>query len=143
MGYKYLIALFFIELFATTEASAQADSAAVAKRDSIYKQMELGGVTVEGRTAIQKDDHTAYMPTQRQVDAANSGMRLLSNLMIPKLLVNLADHSVKNADGSAPAIYIDNRKADATEATFSLPRGIHLFKVTTADGDVVKKAAVR
>ena len=124
MGYKYLIALFFIELFATTEASAQADSAAVAKRDSIYKQMELGGVTVEGRTAIQKDDHTAYMPTQRQVDAANSGMRLLSNLMIPKLLVNLADHSVKNADGSTPTIYIDNRKADATEADRLRPKDI-------------------
>ena len=38
---------------------------------------------------------------------------------------------------------VEQRKADATEATFSLPRGIHLFKVTTADGDVVKKAAVR
>ena len=91
MDYKYLIALLFMEFFAATGASAQADSAAVAKRDSIYKQMELKGVTVEGRTAIQKDDHTAYMPTQRQVDAANSGMRLLANLMIPKLLVNLAD----------------------------------------------------
>ena len=124
MDYKYLIALLFMEFFAATGVSAQADSAAVAKRDSIYKQMELKGVTVEGRTAIQKDDHTAYMPTQRQVDAANSGMRLLSNLMIPKLLVNLSDHSVKNADGSAPAIYIDNRKANATEADRLRPKDI-------------------
>jgi len=110
-------------------ASAQtvpADSTqtAPAASDSIYRQMELGGVTVEGRTAIQKGDYTAYMPTQRQVDAANSGIGLLANMMIPKLTVDRVSGTVKNANNTAPTIYIDNRKADAMEADRLRPKDI-------------------
>ena len=88
--------------------AAEADSTS-ARRDSVYKQVDLGGVTVEGRTAIQKDDHINYMPTQRQVDASSSGIALLARMMIPKLLVDRIGGTVKNVDNTTPAIYIDDR----------------------------------
>ena len=105
-------------------APADSTQTAPAASDSIYRQMELGGVTVEGRTAIQKGDYTAYMPTQRQVDAANSGIGLLANMMIPKLTVDRVSGTVKNANNTAPTIYIDNRKADAMEADRLRPKDI-------------------
>ena len=103
--------------------AGEADSTS-ARRDSVYKQVDLGGVTVEGRTAIQKDDHINYMPTQRQVDASSSGIALLANMMIPKLLVDRFKGTVTNADNSALAIYIDDRKADATEINRLRPKDI-------------------
>ena len=103
--------------------AAEADSTS-ARRDSVYKQVDLGGVTVEGRTAIQKDDHINYMPTQRQVDASSSGIALLARMMIPKLLVDRIGGTVKNVDNTTPAIYIDDRKADVTEANRLRPRDI-------------------
>lgn len=117
-----------IMIVSTGIAAAQATHAdstqAATGRDSIFRQMELKGVTVEGRTSVQKDDHTNYMPTKRQVDASNSGINLLARMMIPKLIVNLMDGTVKNADNSTPTIYIDNRKADATEADRLRPKDI-------------------
>lgn len=105
--------------------AASADSTAqAAGQDSIFREVDLGGVTVEGRMAIQKDDHTNYMPTKRQVDASASGISLLARMMIPKLLVDHIGKTVKNADGTAPTIYIDNRMADATEADRLRPKDI-------------------
>ena len=103
----------------------QADSQPTTSRqDSIFRQLELKGVTIAGRTAIQKDDHTNYMPTRRQVDAANSGIGLLANMMIPKLTVDRVSGTVKNANNTIPTIYIDNRKANATEADRLRPKDI-------------------
>ena len=93
-------------------------------QDSIYKQLELKGVTIAGRTAIQKGDHTAYMPTKQQADAANSGISLLANMMIPKLVVDRVNGTVTDVNNSTPTIYIDNRKADATEADRLRPKDI-------------------
>ena len=127
MEKKFLASVALACCFAGASAqTAPADSTqtAPAASDSIYRQMELGGVTVEGRTAIQKGDHTAYMPTQRQVDAANSGIGLLANMMIPKLTVDRVSGTVKNANNTAPTIYIDNRKTDAAEANRLRPKDI-------------------
>ena len=113
---------------AATAQTAAPDSTGaagnVAAADSVARQVALDGVTVEGRTAIQKADHTVYMPTRRQADASNSGISLLSRMMIPKLVVDNIGKGVKNADGTTPAIYIDNRKADPTEADRLRPKDI-------------------
>ena len=106
-------------------SGSSADSTRTAVgRDSVYKQVELGEVRVDGRTAIQRDDHISYMPTRRQVDASSSGVSLLARMMIPKLMVNLAEGSVKNADNTEPSVYIDNRKASVTEADRLRPKDI-------------------
>lgn len=127
-GMHRICTLLFIAAIAATEAAAQITTTdslkAAARQDSVYKQMELKGVTIAGRTAIQKGDHTNYMPTKRQVDAANSGISLLSNMMIPKLKVDRVSGTVKNADNTAPTIYIDNRKANVTEVDRLRPKDI-------------------
>lgn len=119
------IAALSLDGFASPARTHPADSTQTATRqDSVFRQMELKGVTIEGRTAIQKDDHTNYMPTKRQVDASSSGINLLAKMMIPTLIVNPMDGTVKNVDNTSPTIYIDNRKADATEADHLRPKNI-------------------
>lgn len=78
----------------------------------------------------------------RSVDEAESNIRVVSTTAGQARVLGLQPGDVIRVYNTQ-GMLVEQRKADATEATFSLPRGIHLFKVTTADGDVVKKAAVR
>lgn len=120
---RLLATFVYVLAFSSVSLAAAVDSTSV-RRDSIYKHVDLGGVTVEGRTAIQKDDHINYMPTQRQVDASASGIGLLARMMIPKLMVDRLKGTVKNVDNTTPAIYIDDRKADAVELDRLRPKDI-------------------
>lgn len=120
---RLLATFVYVLAFSSVSLAAAVDSTSV-RRDSVYKQVDLGGVTVEGRTAIQKDDHTNYMPTQRQVDASASGIGLLARMMIPKLMVDRLKGTVKNVDNTTLAIYIDDRKADAVELDRLRPKDI-------------------
>ena len=56
-----------------------------AQEDSIHKEVNLKEVRVEANNVNMHPDHTTYMPTQQQKNAANSGVNLLYNLMIPQL----------------------------------------------------------
>ena len=78
----------------------------------------------------------------RSVDEAESNIRVVSTTAEQARVLGIQPGDVIRVYNTQ-GMLVEQRKADATEATFSLPRGIHLFKVTTADGDVVKKAAVR
>ena len=78
----------------------------------------------------------------RSVDEAESNIRVVSTTAGQARVLGIQPGDVIRVSNTQ-GLLVEQRKADATEATFSLPRGIHLFKVTTADGDVVKKAAVR
>ncbi len=78
----------------------------------------------------------------RSVDEAESNIRVVSTTAGQARVLGLQPGDVIRVYNTQ-GMLVEQRKADTTEATFSLPRGIHLFKVTTANGDVVKKAAVR
>lgn len=78
----------------------------------------------------------------RSVDEAESNIRVVSTTAGQARVLGIQPGDVIRVYNTQ-GMLVEQRKADATEATFSLPRGIHLFKVTTANGDVVKKAAVR
>ena len=78
----------------------------------------------------------------RSVDEAESNIRVVSTTTGQARVLGIQPGDVIRVYNTQ-GMLVEQRKADATEATFSLPRGIHLFKVTTANGDVVKKAAVR
>ena len=78
----------------------------------------------------------------RSVDEAESNIRVVSTTAGQAHVLGIQPGDVIRVYNTQ-GMLVEQRKADATEATFSLPRGIHLFKVTTADDDVVKKAAVR
>lgn len=78
----------------------------------------------------------------RSVDEAESNIRVVSTTAGQARVLGIQPGDVIRVYNTQ-GMLVEQRKADTTEATFSLPRGIHLFKVTTADSDVVKKAAVR
>ena len=78
----------------------------------------------------------------RSVDEAESNIRVVSTTAGQARVLGIQPGDVIRVYNTQ-GMLVEQRKADTTEATFSLPRGIHLFKVTTAKGDVVKKAAVR
>lgn len=78
----------------------------------------------------------------RSVDEAESNIRVVSTTAGQARVLGIQPGDVIRVYNTQ-GMLVEQRKADTTEATFSLPRGIHLFKVTTANGDVVKKAAVR
>ena len=78
----------------------------------------------------------------RSVDEAESNIRVVSATAGQARVLGIQPGDVIRVYNTQ-GMLVEQRKADTTEATFSLPRGIHLFKVTTADDEVVKKAAVR
>lgn len=78
----------------------------------------------------------------RSVDEAESNIRVVSTTAGQARVLGIQPGDVIRVYNTQ-GMLVEQRKADTTEVTFSLPRGIHLFKVTTANGDVVKKAAVR
>lgn len=78
----------------------------------------------------------------RSVDEAESNIRVVSTTAGQARVLGIQPGDVIRVYNTQ-GMLVEQRKADTTEATFNLPRGIHLFKVTTADDDVVKKAAVR
>lgn len=78
----------------------------------------------------------------RSVDEAESNIRVVSTTAGQARVLGIQPGDVIRVYNTQ-GMLVEQRKADTTEATFSLPRGIHLFKVTTADDEVVKKAAVR
>lgn len=78
----------------------------------------------------------------RSVDEAESNIRVISTTVGQARVLGIQPGDVIRVYNTQ-GMLVEQRKADTTEATFSLPRGIHLFKVTTADDEVVKKAAVR
>ena len=62
----------------------------------------LGEVVVEGDLHHSKPDRDVYIPNQRQRNAANGGIGLLDNLMIPQLDVNRISGEVKSLTNNTP-----------------------------------------
>ena len=84
----------------------------------------LDNITVGGRSLTMHDDHVTIIPTKRQQNGANSGIGLLSNIMIPQLDVNRITGEVKSDDGTGVTLYIDGRKADKNEVEALRPKDI-------------------
>jgi hypothetical protein len=62
------------------------------------KGKELEGVTVTGKGLIRGLDVVSYIPNKRQVNSSNSGVGLLSSLMIPQLDVDRISGSIASFD---------------------------------------------
>lgn len=93
-------------------------------QDSIHKEVNLNGVTVDGKTMNMHDDHTTYLPTKEQKNAANSGWGLLYNLMIPQIEVDKLNGTVKSRDNSKVAIYKDGMPTTADEIKTIRPKDV-------------------
>ncbi|WP_297273595.1 right-handed parallel beta-helix repeat-containing protein [uncultured Bacteroides sp.] len=111
------------------------------KQTGTLTDLKAGAYTFNAPQAGDLNDRF-QLYFNRSVDEAESNIRVVSTTAGQARVLGIQPGDVIRVYNTQ-GMLVEQRKADATEATFSLPRGIHLFKVTTADGDVVKKAAVR
>lgn len=111
------------------------------KQTGTLTDLKAGAYTFNAPQAGDLNDRF-QLYFNRSVDEAESNIRVVSTTAGQARVLGIQPGDVIRVYNTQ-GMLVEQRKADTTEVTFSLPRGIHLFKVTTADGDVVKKAAVR
>lgn len=111
------------------------------KQTGTLTDLKEGAYTFNATQAGDQNDRF-QLYFNRSVDEAESNIRVISTTVGQARVLGIRPGDVIRVYNTQ-GMLVEQRKADATEATFSLPRGIHLFKVTTSDGDVVKKGAVR
>ncbi len=81
-------------------------------------------VVVEGNLHTTKQDKDVYIPNQRQRNAANGGISLLDNLMIPQLDVNRISGDVKSLANRGITFAIDERIVDKDEIDHIRPKDV-------------------
>lgn len=111
------------------------------KQTGTLTDLKAGSYTFNAPQAGDLNDRF-QLYFNRSVDEAESNIRVVSTTAGQARVLGIQPGDVIRVYNTQ-GMLVEQRKADATEATFSLPRGIHLFKGTTADDEVVKKAAVR
>ena len=85
---------------------------------------ELQEVTVESKNVIQKVDKQVLLPNKEQRKASSDGMSLLQNLQIPRIVVNLADNTVKTLAGQAVQLRINGIEATNAEVMAIDPKNV-------------------
>ena len=84
----------------------------------------IGEVVVEGSLHRTRQDRDVYLPNQRQRNAANSGIALLDNLMIPQLDVNRITGDIKSQTNKVITLCIDERIVDKAEIEQIRPKDV-------------------
>lgn len=84
----------------------------------------ISEIVVEGNLHITKQDKDVYIPNQRQRNAANSGISLLDNLMIPQLDVNRISGEVKSLTKRSITFAIDERIVEKDEIDQIRPKDV-------------------
>lgn len=84
----------------------------------------IGEVVVEGSLHLNKQDKEVYIPNHRQRNAANSGISLLENLMIPQLDVNRMTGEVKSLERKPITFAIDEREVGKSEIDQLRPKDV-------------------
>ena len=84
----------------------------------------INEVVVEGNLHSAKQDKDVYIPNQRQRNAANSGISLLDNLMIPQLDVNRISGEVKSLTNRGITFAIDERIVGKEEIDQIRPKDV-------------------
>lgn len=88
------------------------------------RSVDLDEVVIEGDNIVATQDKTVYIPNKNQVNAANSGISLLANLMIPQLDVNRITGDVSGLNGADVTFYIDGRKTSKSEIDQLRPKDV-------------------
>ena len=92
---------------------------------TMYETTEhIGEVVVEGSLHRTRQDRDVYLPNQRQRNAANSGIALLDNLMIPQLDVNRITGDIKSLTNKSITYCIDERIVDKAEIEQIRPKDV-------------------
>jgi hypothetical protein len=92
---------------------------------TMYETTEhIGEVVIEGSLHRTRQDRDVYLPNQRQRNAANSGIALLDNLMIPQLDVNRITGDIKSLTNKSITYCIDERIVDKAEIEQIRPKDV-------------------
>ena len=84
----------------------------------------LQEVTVQSKNVIQKVDKQVLLPNKEQRKAASDGMSLLHNLQIPRIVVNVADNSVKTLANEDVQLRINGIEATTAEVMAVNPKDV-------------------
>lgn len=84
----------------------------------------IGEVVVEADLHTAQQDRDVYIPNQRQRNAANGGIGLLDNLMIPQLDVNRISGEVKSLTNRGITFAIDERIVETDEIDQIRPKDV-------------------
>jgi hypothetical protein len=84
----------------------------------------LAEVTVTASTVIQKADRKLLIPSVSQVQASNSGLTLLRNLQLPRIVVNPISNAVTTPGGEAVQLRINGVEVTAAEVVALQPQDI-------------------
>lgn len=75
----------------------------------------LKDVTVTGSSIIQKADRRLIMPTESQIKASNSGVSLLRNLQLSRIIINPINNTVTVPSGEAVQLRMNGREVSIEE----------------------------
>jgi hypothetical protein len=84
----------------------------------------LKEVTVTGSTVIQKADRKLIVPSLAQIKASNSGLTLLRNLQLSRIVVNPVSNTVTTPGGETVQLRINGIEVTTAEVVALLPQDI-------------------
>jgi hypothetical protein len=88
------------------------------------KGVALEGVEVTGNAYERKFNKLVYLPSKKQINAANSGVGLLANLMIPLLDVNRITKTISAVNSAKVSLCIDGKDATQDEVERLRPKDV-------------------
>ena len=117
---KYLFTL--MAMVVATSSIAQTEN-----KDTLQvntSDFVLQEVTVQSKNVIQKVDKQVLLPNKEQRKAASDGVSLLHNLQIPRIVVNVADNSVKTLANEDVQLRINGIEATTAEVMAVNPKDV-------------------
>ena len=84
----------------------------------------LKEVTVTGSTVIQKADRKLLIPSLSQIKASNSGLTLLRNMQLSRVVVNPVSNTVTTPNGDAVQLRINGVEVTTAEVVALQPQDI-------------------
>ena len=84
----------------------------------------LSEVTVTASTVIQKSDRKLLIPSQSQINSSNSGLSLLRNLQLSRIVVNPISQAITTPSGEAVQLRINGIEVSHAEVVALQPQEI-------------------
>lgn len=84
----------------------------------------LNDVTVTAAPIIHKIDRDVILPNAMQVKSATSGISLLQNLMLPRIIIDHVNNAIKTSNGSEVQLRINGVVASYPEVLALIPEDV-------------------
>lgn len=102
----------------------------------------LGDVTVTANRVIQKVDRQIVLPGTVEKEAAVSGLQLLANMGLPRLLVDMQNRNISMADGGSVILRINGIPAQINDVVMLRPKDVIRIEYHDMPGVQVQADAI-